>query len=113
VLFTNYTTPAEKSKIEVISLKTGERRVVLNGGYYGRYVKGHLVFVRDAGTMVVPFDVDDMKTTGSPVPLPLDVEIGPPNGWAAFAVSPGCNLVYRTDAAKSVVLSWVDEDGNE
>jgi serine/threonine-protein kinase len=113
VLFTNYTTPANKSKIEVLSLKTGKRQVVLEGGYYGRYVSNHLIFARDAGMMVVPFDAGSFKANGDAGPLPLDVEISPPNGWAALAVSPTGLLVYRTDALKSVTISWADEDGNE
>ncbi|HZJ01503.1 MAG TPA: protein kinase, partial [Gemmatimonadaceae bacterium] len=113
VLFTNYTTPADKSKIEVLSLKTGKREVVLDGGYFGRYVKGHLVFVRDAGTMTVPFDIGALKTKGSPVPLAMDVEINPPSGWAAFALSRNGTLVSRTDELKSVAITWADEAGNE
>jgi len=113
VLFTNYTTPADKSKIEVLSLKSGKRQVVLDGGYFGRYVKGHLVFVRDAGTMTVPFDAGSLKTKGSAVPLDLDVEINPPSGWAAFAIAPNGTLVYRKDELKSVSITWADEGGNE
>jgi serine/threonine-protein kinase len=113
VLFTNYTTPADKSKIEVLSLKSGKRDVVLDGGYFGRYVKGHLVFVRDAGTMTVPFDVGALKTKGSPIPFAMDVEINPPSGWAAFAISRNGTLVYRVDELKSVAITWADEGGNE
>src|SRR5512141_798226 len=53
ILFTNYTTPADKSKLEVLSLKTGKRTVVLDGGYFGRYFRGHLIFVRANGLMTV------------------------------------------------------------
>jgi len=113
VLFTNYTTPANNSKLEVLSLKTGKRQVVLEGGYFGRYVNGHIVFVRDAGTMVIPFDPGSLKTKGSAVPLDMDVEIVPFNGWAAFAVSRNGTLAHRTDVLKNVVLTWSDEGGNE
>jgi len=113
VLFTNYTTPADRSKIEVLSLKTGKRQIVMEGGYYARYVNKHLVFVRDAGMMVVPFDLHDFKPKAAAIPLSLDVETSPPSGWAAFAVSPNGNLLYRADALKSVVLSWTDANGNE
>jgi len=85
----------------------------MEGGYYARYVNKHLVFVRDAGMMVVPFDLHDFKPKAAAIPLPLDVETSPPSGWAAFAVSPNGNLLYRADALKSVVLSWTDANGNE
>ena len=113
VLFTNYTTPADKSKIEVLSLKSGKRQVVLDGGYFGRYVASHLVFVKSNAVMSVPFDPSSFRTNGNPVPMPLDVEINPPNGWAGFAVSRNGTLVYLTDAAKHIELVWVDEAGNE
>jgi Tol biopolymer transport system component len=113
VLFTNYTTPADQSKIEVISLKSGKRKVVFEGGYYGRFVSGHLVFVRDNGLMSVPFDLDGLKATGSALPVPLDVEIDPPNGWAALAIAPNGTIAYRTDASRSIQLTWSDEGGNE
>jgi serine/threonine-protein kinase len=113
VLFTNYTTPADKSKIEVLSLKSGKRQLVLDGGYFGRYIGSHLVFVKSNALMSVSFDPSSFRVKGNPVPLPLDVEINPPNGWAGFAVSKNGTLVYRTDVAKHVELVWVDDAGNE
>ena len=113
LLFTSYTTPADKSNIEVLSLQTGKRTVVVEGGYHGRYVNDHLVFVRGDGLMAVPFDPSGLRTTGSPVPLPLDVEINPPSGWAAFAVSRNGTLAYRTNVHKHVQLFWTDEGGSE
>ena len=113
VLFTNYTTPADKSKIEVLSLKSGKRQVVLDGGYFGRYVDGHLLFVRNHAISSVQFDPGSLRTNGAAVSLPLDVEIDPPNGWAALAISPNGTLIYRTDALRNVILNWSDENGNE
>ncbi|MDP9178462.1 MAG: hypothetical protein M3O61_12340, partial [Gemmatimonadota bacterium] len=113
VLFTNYVTPADKSRIEVISLESGKRQIVLEGGYFGRYVDGHLIFVRNHALASVAFDPGSLRASGSAVSLPLDVEIYPPNGWAAFAAAPNGTLAYRTDAFKNLVLTWSDEDGNE
>jgi Tol biopolymer transport system component len=113
VLFTNYTTPADKSKLEVISLKSGKRQVVLDGGYFGRYADGHLLFVRNRAVASVSFDPGAFRVSGSAVSLPLDIETNPPNGWAAFVVAPNGTLAYRTDAFKSIVLTWSDEGGNE
>jgi eukaryotic-like serine/threonine-protein kinase len=113
VLFTNYTTPADKSKIEVISLKSGKRQLVFDGGYFGRYVAGHLLFVRNGAVSSVGFDPGSLRVTGSPVSIPLDIETNPPNGLAGFAVAPNGTLAYRTDAFKTVGLTWSDENGNE
>ena len=113
VLFTNYVTPADKSKIEVLSLKSRKRQVVLDGGYFGRYVDGHLLFVRNHAISSVQFDPGSLKTNGAAVSLPLDIEIDPPSGWAGLAISPNGTLVYRTDALRNVNLNWSDENGNE
>jgi hypothetical protein len=44
VLFTAYRTPIESATLEVLSIRTGERKVVLTGGVYGFYVPtGHLL----------------------------------------------------------------------
>ncbi len=113
VLFTNYTTPANKSSIEVISLKSGKRQVVYRGGYFGRYVDGHLLFTRDAGVMEIPFDVSALKVSGTPVPVPLEIETRPSNGWSAYAVARTGTLVYREDVLKNVEVVWADANGNE
>lgn len=113
VLFTTFKTPADKSSIEVISLRTRERRVVLEGGFFGRYASGRLIFARGSAVMSVPFDSRAMKVEGTPATLPLDVEINPTNGWAGFAVSRNGTLVYRNDPDTRVDLVWVDEGGNE
>ncbi len=45
VIFTAYRTPIESATIEVLSISTGERKVLLTGGVYGFYVPtGHLLF---------------------------------------------------------------------
>jgi eukaryotic-like serine/threonine-protein kinase len=113
VLFTNYTTPAGRSKIEVLSLKSGKRQVVFEGGYFGRYVAGHLLYVKNSALMSAPFDLNGFRVDGAPVPVDLDVETDEPNGWAAFAVAPNGTLAYRTDALRSVRLTWSDDAGNE
>ena len=112
VLFTNYTTPADQSKIEVLDLESGKRQLVIDGGYFGRYVRGHLLFVRDAGVMSVPID-DDYKVHGQPSPVALDVQINSPNGWAAFDVAPNGTLFYRPDELKSIALTWSNDNGDE
>ncbi len=113
MLFTNYTTPADRSNLEVLSLKSGKREIVFRGGYYGRYVPGFLLFARGARIMAVPFDARRLKVAGSPVALPIDVEVRAANGWAGFAVSPTGTLVYREDVLRNVEAVWADASGNE
>jgi serine/threonine-protein kinase len=113
VLFTNYTTPADQSKIEVLSLKDGKRQPVLEGAYFGRYVDGHLVFVRNRVIMTVGFDLASLHTSGSPQSTSLDVETRVPNGWAGFVVASNGTLAYRTEPLRNIQLMWSDANGNE
>ncbi len=113
VLFTRYLTPPDRSTIEVLSLQSGKRQVVLNSGYFGRYVDGHLLFTRNSTVMAVPFDFDELRVKGTPSVVPLEIEIEAANGWAGFAVSRTGTFVYRADVLKNMELSWSDENGNE
>ncbi len=113
VLFTNYTTPADKSIIEIVSLRDKSRRVILENGYYARYASGYLLFARGQTVMAVPLDLDGMRLQGAPVPLPLPIAINPTNGWAGFATSEQGVLAYISDPNAPVELVLVDEGGAE
>src|SRR4029079_14777012 len=64
VLFTAYRTPIERATLEVLSIKSGERRVVLTGGAYGFYVPtGHLVYAVGETIRAVPFDLARLVVT--------------------------------------------------
>jgi eukaryotic-like serine/threonine-protein kinase len=113
LLFTNYVTPADKSTIEVLSLKSGKHQVVFRGAYFARYLDGHLLFTRNGVVMTVPFDANKLSTSGTPVQLPVEIETHASNGWAGFAISKTGTLVYREDVMKRVEAVWSDENGNE
>src|SRR5439155_839327 len=71
ILFTSNTTEtvtADEKLIEVLTLETGERKVLIQGGSYGRYLPtGHLVFLRSGTLMAVPFNLERLEVTGAPV----------------------------------------------
>ena len=113
VIFTAYSAPADQSTIEVMNVDGTGRRVILQGGYFGRYVDGYLLFIRNNGMMKVEIDEKSLKTKGSPVPLSIPVHTVASNGWAAFAVSTNGTLAYMDDVLNQVSLKWVDEGGNE
>ena len=49
----------DDASIEVVSLATGERKVIHEGGTQPRYVPtGHLVFARQGTLFAAPFDLD-------------------------------------------------------
>ena len=105
VLFTSQGSESNfnTASLEVVSLSTGERKVIYRGGSYGRYVpSGHLVFV-NAGTLFgVPFDLDRLEVQGSPVPVLQQVSASPAEGGAQFDFSATGLLTYLADAGRAL-----------
>jgi eukaryotic-like serine/threonine-protein kinase len=71
VLFTVGTSRLTKwddARIDVLLLRTGERRTILEGGTAAVYAEsGHLVYQRGTSIFAAPFDLDRLATTGTPV----------------------------------------------
>ena len=114
VLFTSFRTPADRSRIELYSLDTGARKVIVDGGFHGRYVaSGHLLFARSTTVFAVPFDLDRQDAIGQPVPVMAGVAVNLPSGLAQFSVSPTGTLTYVVQAALSSPrqLAWLDRTG--
>ncbi len=94
-------------------LDSGERKVLVKGGTFPRYLpSGHLVYARAGALYAVTFDVRSLEVSGSPVEVARDVYVDE-SGYAAMDVSRTGLLV--TAPADSVVgdlmLSWVDRTG--
>ena len=112
----------DDAEVVVQSLETGERSVLIENAADARYVNsGHLVFVRSATLMAVPFDVDRLEVTGGAVAL-LDgvtqsVNVAASDydtGAAQFDVSDAGDLIYlpggiAPDSLSTVI--WVDRQG--
>jgi serine/threonine protein kinase len=116
VLFTAYRTPLERSTIEVLDLKTGERRVLVQNGVKPRYAaSGHLLFAREASILAAPFDAGKVAVTGAAVVVMDDVAMNYSDGYAMYDVSPlGTLVVIPTSVAGSrVQVVEVDRRGNE
>ncbi|MCZ6878270.1 MAG: protein kinase [Acidobacteria bacterium] len=103
----------EGQKIRVLSVETGDRKEVLNGMRPRYASSGHIVFQREESLYAVPFDVDSLEVTGSPVPLPHRVRIQSRSNLADFAFSDTGTLVYRlpTQEEGGRKLVWVDRQG--
>src|SRR5206468_10937515 len=95
VLFTNWSGGSfDDARIGVQSLETGERRTLIEGGTYSRYVpSGHLVYARAGGLVAVPFDLKRLAVTGPPVSILEGVSMSP-FGAAQFSFSGDGSLVY-------------------
>jgi Tol biopolymer transport system component len=116
VVFTAYRTPAERATIEVLSIESGERKVLHTGGVFGYYVPtGHLLFAVGETIRAAPFDLRRLAVTGPALPVVDSVAMNPTDGAAAFDVAENGTLAYMpvssyiTDA--QVVL--VDRQGKE
>ncbi len=100
VLFTlatgdNVSTAAwDKAQIVVQTLKSGARKVVLEGGSDARYLPtGHLVYALNGVLFAVPFNLKRLETTGGPVGIVEGIARGG-TGVAQFAFSSTGSLIY-------------------
>ena len=101
--------------IAVLSLETGEHRVLIRGGTSPRYIPtGHLVYIVRGALMVVPFDAEHLETTGDAVPVISGV-FPNPSGAANFDVSNNGVMIYLPGDPRggNRSLVWVDRLGRE
>ena len=112
----------EDASIAAVSLKTGQIKILVHGGYFGRYLRtgnatGHLVYVHQGVLFAVPFDPARLELRGAAVPM-LEGLAGDPNSGAGqfsfsgVASGPG-TFVYRTGkaSAQSWPVWWLDSSG--
>ena len=120
VLFTLCTSSVscEDGSIAAVSLKSGETKVLLRGGYFGRYltargVTGHLLYVHEGVLFGVPFDAERLELRGAAVPLLENLAADPSSGAGQFSFSATGNLVYRAGKARaqSWPVSWLYSSG--
>jgi len=104
-------------RIEVLSLETGQSKVVIEGGKSARYAStGHLIY-SPSGTgtlMAVPFDLQELEATGDPDQILQGVR-HTLNGSVDYSLANDGTLVYvegeggtSSNPGKPV---WVDRDG--
>ena len=116
VVFTIIANPVEDSQIAVLSLTTGEQRVVLHGGSYPRYSPtGHLLYGVRGNLWAVGFDLRRLETVGDPVPVLAGV-LTKDAGTADYDLSENGSLIYVpgvSAAAEERTMVWVDRRGRE
>jgi len=90
----------DEGRIVAQSLSTGERRVVIDGGFYPRWLaSGHVVYARGGGLFVVPFDPGTLEVQGDPVEIVSGV-LQSADG-AHYSTSREGSLVYVSGGATS------------
>jgi serine/threonine-protein kinase len=122
VLFTASTGvgPFEDAEIDVVSLKTGERKTVQRGGFSPSYLAtsnrtGHLVYLHQRTLFAVPFDPGRLTLAGAPKPILEDVGPGEAAGVFAFAGAPSGTGIFVYLAWKVTEadgpISWLERGG--
>jgi serine/threonine-protein kinase len=114
ILFTSYREKQGiwENRLEVVSRASGTRKVVLDGGEFGRYLpSGHLIFVQDGSLFGARFDLKGLTLHGNPVPLLQRVKYNPLNGATQLTYSNTGILAYIPAASSDRELVWVDDRG--
>jgi serine/threonine-protein kinase len=97
----------------IVKPPDGEAKVVLHGGYFGRYLRsGHLTYIHDGRLFAVPFDLDRLETVGTAVPVLERLVRAVNTGAAQFDASENGTAVYISDEPGATQpLQWLARDG--
>jgi serine/threonine-protein kinase len=104
----------DSATLEVVTIATGERKVIHTGGSYGRYVpSGHLIYLNKATIFAVPFDLSSLSVKGSPVPVVQTVTASANEGGAQITFSENGLLAYVRGGPliPEYPAVWVDRNG--
>lgn len=99
--------------VGVLSLDTGEYRVLVENADDGRYASGYLVFARAGALMAAPFDLERLVVSG-PAAVVLDgvrIEGEPAVAQATFSHDGTLIYVPGTAVNNATRPVWVDREG--
>ncbi len=114
VIYTAFTDAgADRANIEVQSMRSRKRTMLVRGGTFGRLVNGYLTYVNQGTLYAVKVDPSNLSVLGAPIPLFDDVAYSPLFGYAQLDVSQTGMLVYRrgTENRRVVVVSINGREG--
>ena len=105
--------PNAAPRAAVVSLRTGEQRIVAEDAAYPRYYPaGLLFFTRGGSFLAAPFSLKRLEVSGLAVPVLDDLLTNRLYTNAAhMALSPDGTLVYRSRGQFQRTLVWVDRGG--
>jgi eukaryotic-like serine/threonine-protein kinase len=116
VIFTSFSTPVERARIELLDLRTGARTVLVRGAVGGAYAaSGHLLYASGEELLAAPFDLKRLEVTGEAVPVVADLALAASSGEPAFSVSAAGDLAYvRASVLNSETTPvWITRVGRE
>jgi serine/threonine-protein kinase len=118
VLFTGAPASAgaiyDNANIEVLSLRSGQVKIVQQAGYFGRYLpSGHLLYLHNGTLFAIPFDLARLETRGMSMPVLEDMADTPGTGLGRFDFSRTGTLVYFSNKAAEALAptSWISSAG--
>ena len=85
----------DDASIDMQSTVTGERRTLIEGGSFGKFLPpDRLMYGRAGQLFVAPLDVGRLEITGAPVPVLDDLITSPTFGSAQLALGDNGSLAY-------------------
>jgi serine/threonine-protein kinase len=116
ILYTSHSQPGDfdSANLMVRSVDGKSPKVILRGGYYGRYARsGHLLYVRAGTLFAVSFDLNRLEVTGQPVALVNGLVSSNLSGAAQYALADDGTLAYVAGPAftNSPLISWLHRKG--
>jgi serine/threonine-protein kinase len=102
--------------VMLLDTETGElRRVIDDGTWPSWSPTGHLLFTRRATLLAVPFDLQELRTTGSPIGIIDDVRTTGTENWYGgwYGLSGNGALIYQPggEVYEKRRLVFVDREG--
>ncbi|MSV30660.1 MAG: serine/threonine protein kinase, partial [Bryobacterales bacterium] len=120
VLFTSNTHGGNYEDAEIVAFhrKTGHRKVLYRGGYFGRYLgpaqgPGYLVYMSRGNLFAMPMDLERLTVTEPPVQVLADVAASPIVGYAKIDYSrTGTAVFLKGGDEVPPVLQVADTSGH-
>jgi serine/threonine-protein kinase len=108
--------PFDEASIAVVSLRTGEHKMVLRGGTAARYSpSGHLVYAQRNRLLAVPFDLRRLEVSGEATTVAEEVSAEVGRGRVDYAISRAGSLAFVPGPFNEYGrdLAWVTRDGRQ
>jgi serine/threonine protein kinase/Tol biopolymer transport system component len=106
----------EDAEICVVSVATRERRTLVKGAGDARYSSsGHLLYVRQADLLAVPFDPKRLQASGTPFLAAASIQVKPTDLAGSFDLAGDGTLAWIASSASDLqrMLVWIDRKGVE
>jgi eukaryotic-like serine/threonine-protein kinase len=116
VLFTVTGSRPENSQVAVLDLRTGQHRVLVQGGSNPHYAaSGHIVYALRGALYAVAFDLDHLQVRSDPVLVGERLVTKTVTGAASFSIASDGSLIYLAGGAIAIANTpvWVDRHGDE